>query len=211
MSIFTAKQLEFLLAPLIPAKRPGRDPELEEVARILLRRHGATALANKIIVEWSSRLRSAAGRAEYRNARVWLNCRLTAHGHAEIDRTFRHELAHLLAQARAGRRRILPHGIEWQRACADLGIGNENRCHQLPFPIRRQRRRFIYSCPNCGCTFPRTRPLRRVSACLACCRAFNRGRYDARFKLRVVRRPSGRLRGDEQIEWIEQALGEAMP
>lgn len=190
MSIFSTRQLEFLLAPLIPAKRPGRDPNLESIARILLQRHGANTLANRVIVEWSSRLRSAAGRAEYANARVLLNCRLTAHGHAEIDRTFRHELAHLLAQARAGRRRISPHGQEWRRACSDLGIGDETRCHQLPFPIKRQRRRYLYFCPNCRCNFARTRPLRRTSACLACCRAFNGGRYDPRFRLRIVRRPT---------------------
>jgi hypothetical protein len=58
----------------------------------------------------------------------------------------------------------------------------------LPFPIKRLRRRYIYTCPNCRCNFPRTRPLRRTSACLACCRAFNRGRYDPRFRLRLVRR-----------------------
>jgi SprT protein len=200
MSIFSPKQLEFLLAPLIPAKRPGRDPELESVARVLLQRHGANTLAEKIMVEWSSRLRSAAGRAEYAKARIWLNCRLTSHGQAEIDRTFRHELAHLLAQSRAGRRRIAPHGDEWRRACADLGIGDETRCHQLPFPIRRQRRRYIYSCPNCRCNFPRTRPLRRISACLACCRAFNGGRYDARFRLRIVRRAEPRRHAKRWID-----------
>ena len=121
-------------------------------------------------------------------ARVLLNRRLGAHGEAEIDRTLRHELAHLLAQFRAGRRRIAPHGMEWRRACTDLGIGGEARCHNLPFPLRRQRRRYLYACPHCQRDFPRIRPLRRTSACLACCRAFNRGRYDRRFKLRLVRR-----------------------
>src|SRR5689334_9528001 len=120
MNTLSAKQLEFLLAPLFPERRPGRDGELESIARALLRDHGAHALASRVLVEWSPRLRSAAGRAEYAKARILLNCRLSVHGEMEIDRTFRHELAHLLAQARAGRRRILPHGREWKRACADL-------------------------------------------------------------------------------------------
>ena len=101
--------------------------------------------------------------------------------------TLLHELAHLLAQFRAGRRRIPPHGAQWRRACADLGIAGEARCHNLPFPIRRQARRYVYSCPNCELEFPRTRPLRRTSACHACCRAFNRGKYDPRFRLQVRR------------------------
>jgi SprT protein len=134
-------QLEFTFASPVPARAPGRDPVLETCARALLLQHGASALAARVLVEWSARLRTAAGRAEYRVARVVLNCRLCAHGEAEIDRTLRHELAHLLAQFRAGRRRIAPHGAEWRRACADLAIAGEARCHNLPFPSRRQARR----------------------------------------------------------------------
>lgn len=181
-------QLEFTLASPVPARAPGRDPVLETCARKLLLQHGASALAARVLVEWSARLRTAAGRAEYRVPRVLLNRRLCAHGETEIDRTLRHELAHLLAQFRAGRRRIAPHGAEWRRACADLGIVGEARCHNLPFPSRRQERRYLYACPHCERDFPRTRPLRRTSACLACCRAFNRGRYDRRFELLLVSR-----------------------
>ena len=181
-------QLEFSFERNAPAKRPGRDPVLEQLARELLAPHNTPALASKVRVEWSARLRSAAGRAEVGTGRILLNCRLAEHGAMEIDRTVRHELAHLLAQARVGRRRIAPHGLEWRRACADLGIADESRCHNLPFPIRRQRRRYLYACPACRRRFSRTRRLRRTSACLACCRAFNRGRYDERFKLRLVRR-----------------------
>jgi SprT protein len=181
-------QLEFSLVFPVPEKAPGRDPALEAIAHRLLIEHDASALAAKVRIEWSKRLRTAAGRAEFRSSRVLLNCRLAVHGEAEIDRTLRHELAHLLAQFRAGRRRTAPHGAEWRRACADLGIAGEARCHDLPFPARRQERRYLYKCPHCQRDFPRTRPLRRTSACLACCRVFNRGRYDRRFKLRLVRR-----------------------
>ncbi len=181
-------QLEFTLASSLPARPPGRDPALEALARELLLQQGAPELAARVVVEWSARLRTAAGRAEYRASQVLLNCRLCAHGEAEVDRTLRHELAHLLAQSRAGRRRLAPHGIEWRRACADLGIADETRCHNLPFPTRRQARRYLYICTNCRREFPRTRPLRRSSACLACCRNYNHGRYDRRFKLQLVRR-----------------------
>jgi SprT protein len=181
-------QLEFSLESPLPMRPPGRDPALEALARELLLQNGAADLASRVIVEWSRRLRTAAGRAEYRGSRVLLNRRLSAHGEAEVDRTLRHELAHLLAQSRAGRRRIAPHGREWRRACADLGIGDETRCHTLPFPVRRMRRSHLYVCRHCRREFPRTRPLRRASACLACCRAFNHGDYDRRFRLQLVRR-----------------------
>jgi len=180
-------QLEFFLAPPLPEKPAGRDAALEAVARHLLGRQGAAALAMRVQVEWSARLRTAAGRAESRSSRILLNRRLSAHGAREIDQTLRHELAHLLAQFRAGRRRIAPHGPEWRRACADLGIPGEARCHNLPFPVQRQARRYLYVCPHCRRDFPRTRPLRRTSACLACCQAFNRGQFDRRFRLQLVR------------------------
>ncbi|HET9418672.1 MAG TPA: hypothetical protein VFO30_04970, partial [Chthoniobacterales bacterium] len=96
-------------------------------------------------------------------------------------------LAHLLAQFRAGRRRILPHGPEWRDACVDLGIADEARCHNLPFTARTFPTRFIYRCPNCRREFPRVRRIRRTVACLRCCRAYNHGEFDPRFRLQLVK------------------------
>ena len=143
-------------------------------------------MAGEVRVEWNTRLKSSAGRADYRRKLILLNPRLHEHGTAEIDRTFRHELAHLLAQFRAGRRRILPHGNEWRAACQDLGISDETRCHNLPFPISERPRRFLYKCPNCQRDFARARRIRRAIACLACCRAHNGGEFDPRFRLRLI-------------------------
>jgi len=164
----------------------GRDPELEARARELLSAVGAGALLPGLRVEWNSRMRTAAGRANYQRKIVSLNPRLCEHGEAEIDRTLRHELAHLVAHLRAGRRRISPHGPEWRQACCDLGIGDERRCHTLPFPTRSRARRLLYRCPKCNADFPRVRRIRRALACLACCRRYNRGAYDKQFQLRLV-------------------------
>lgn len=160
-----------------------RNLNLEETARELLRANGADRIARELRVEWNSRLQTAAGRADYREKLILLNPRLFEYS-TEIDRTLRHELAHILAQFRAGRRRILPHGVEWQQACVDLGIADEKRCHNLPFPARTYAARFIYRCPNCRKEFPRVRRVRRAVACLACCRKHNGGHFDPRFRLR---------------------------
>lgn len=164
---------------------PHRDVDLAATARELLRVHGASRIGRQIRVEWNFRLKTAAGRADYRQKLISLNSRLVAHPE-EIDRTLRHELAHFLAQFRAGRRRISPHGAEWQQACRDLGIPGEKRCHTLPFPAQRYAARFIYRCPNCRRDFPRVRRIRRAVACLACCSAQNGGEFDARFQLKLV-------------------------
>ena len=163
----------------------SRDVDLESKVREILYKIGVSKLASGIRVEWNSRLKTSAGRADYRKKLILLNPRLFEHP-AEIDRTLRHELAHILAQFRAGRRRILAHGDEWRAACRDLGIADEKRCHNLPFASRTYATRFVYRCPNCKQEFPRVRRLRRAVACLTCCRAHNGGEYDARFRLKLV-------------------------
>ena len=172
------------LAALQPKR--GRDRGLESLAVELLRAHGACRIASQVQVQWNSRLKSCAGRAHYRLKLISLNPLLHGYGDEEVRRTLLHELAHFLAQFRGGRRRIPPHGKEWRRACDDLGIGDEKRCHNLPFPVRQRTRRLLYRCPNCRRDFPRTRRIRRSVACLACCRSHNHGNFDKRFKLRLV-------------------------
>ena len=159
---------------------------LLQTARELLRAHGADRIARELRVEWNSRLKTAAGRADYRQKLISLNPQLFEHP-TEIDRTLRHELAHILAQFRAGRRRVLPHGAEWRQACCDLGIADEKRCHSLPFKVSESARRYVYKCPQCQRDFPRVRRIMRAVACLACCRAHNGGEFDARFRLKLVR------------------------
>ncbi|HEY3660305.1 MAG TPA: SprT-like domain-containing protein [Candidatus Udaeobacter sp.] len=163
----------------------GRAVDLETQARELLCSLGAERIATEVRVEWNSRLRTAAGRADYRQKLISLNPRLLEHP-PEIDRTLRHELAHIVAQFRQkSRRRISAHGPEWQQACRDLGIADEKRCHTLPFPAKRYAPRFIYCCPNCRRDFPRVRKIKRTVACLACCRAHNGGEFDVRFRLKL--------------------------
>ena len=165
----------------------GRDAGLEIEARKLLRSLGAKRIATEIRVEWNPRLKTAAGRADYRHKLISLNPQLVEHP-AEIHRTLRHEIAHILAQFREkSRRRILPHGPEWLKACRELGIADEKRCHTLPFPATRHAPRFIYRCPNCQRDFPRLRKIKRTVACLACCSAHSGGEFDVRFRLKLLR------------------------
>ena len=180
------QQLDFTFPSGFSPVVLGRDATLEAKAREILGALGADELAAEIHIEWNARLFSAAGRADSRRNLVSLNPRLREHDAAEIERTLRHELAHLLAQSRAGRRRISPHGTEWRKACRDLGIGDEARCHTLPFPVRQRARRFLYRCDRCGKDFPRVRRLKRTVACPECCRKFNRGKFDPTARLRLV-------------------------
>jgi predicted SprT family Zn-dependent metalloprotease len=178
-------------APVERAKfSANEDAAITAQARQLLLVLGCDALAARVRVCWNARMRTTAGLANYRDALVTLNPKLAQFGEAEIDKTLRHELAHLLAHFRAGRRRIAPHGAEWKQACRDLGLPDEKRCHNLPLPRRNVARKHVYRCENCRQEIKRVRPFRRRVACLECCRAHNRGRYHENFRLVKIALPS---------------------
>ena len=183
------RQLEFLFdTPEIFSLPSAR--ALKVRAASLLRALNAESLGARLRVEWNGQMRTTVGRADFRRCLISLNPALQRFGAAEIDRTLRHELAHLLAQFRFCKRRIRPHGREWRKACCDLGISGERAGHTLPLVGRSVPRRFIYHCQNCQGHFPRVRRIRRATACLACCRKFSGGNYDERFRLRLVKRSS---------------------
>jgi predicted SprT family Zn-dependent metalloprotease len=163
-----------------------RDDDLERRAREAILPL-APALSGVLVVGWNARMRTTAGVAVASRWEIWLNPALRGISPHEVERTLLHELAHLLAQHRVGRRRIAPHGQEWRQACQDLGIPGEGRTHQLPFEMRRMKRRYFLRCPGCGESHGRVRIPRRRIACLSCCRTHNRGLYDERFRFLVER------------------------
>ncbi len=147
------------------------------------------ALADAVHVVWNRRMRTSAGRAHYHDCRIELNPRLVGieNGAIEVERTFLHELAHLVAHHRNRGRKIQPHGREWRQACADVGIPGEGVYHQLPLQGRKIRRQYAYRCPVCDTEFERVRRFRRAVACYECCRANCGGQYDDRYRL-IMRR-----------------------
>jgi SprT protein len=171
-----------------PARPQGnRDPILEKLSRQLLGQAGCPDLP--LTVRWNPRLRTTAGLACWRTKTITLNPKLIELSPAEVQRTLRHELAHFLAQHRAGRKRIPAHGAEWRQACRDLGIPREPRCHDLPFKRAKMERKYFYACRECGLSLARVRPVKKRVACLKCCRKHNDGKYHERFRFVQVPPP----------------------
>lgn len=163
--------------------RCGHDHGLTAQCVEALQLLGLEALASVVVVEWNPRMRTTAGRAFWPCGRIELNPKLESLSPAEVRRTLLHELAHLVAYARAGRRRIAAHGAEWRMACADLGIPGERATHSLPLPGRTMQRKWRYECPACGEGFERVRKMKRRAACYTCCKEHNGGYYHRKFKL----------------------------
>jgi predicted SprT family Zn-dependent metalloprotease len=173
---------------IIRAKRHTqghRDEVLEKKAWELLQPY-ASALAERVRVRWNPRLRTTAGLAFYHSWEILLNPALKTISEVEIEKTLKHELAHLLARDRSGTKRIAPHGKEWRQACIDLGIPREKTTHQLPFARRKQQRKFFYRCPRCDQHLSRVRKPHRDIACLSCCRKHAGGKYDKRFRYQLI-------------------------
>ncbi len=151
------------------------DEELTQRALNLLMLFPERAqLVKTLKVRWNRRMRSAAGRAFWPDARIELNPRLNDISEDEVERTLRHELAHILVYARYGPRRQA-HGAEWQLFCTQLGIPGEPATHRLALPSRKMKKHFRYTCPSCQQSFERVRKLKRRSACYECCKTFNGG------------------------------------
>ena len=162
---------------------PKVDGGLTEWCREKAEFLGLPELARKVQVTWNARMQTTAGRAWWPDRLIELNPKLKDQPPEEMWRTLRHELAHLVAYERAGRRRIEVHGAEWRAACAELGIPNEQPFHTLPFKRKRMKRNFAYICPQCLTTIRRVKRINRVVACYACCRKYSGGLYDRRFQL----------------------------
>jgi SprT-like family len=95
---------------------------------------GLGVLAAKLSVLWNSRMRSTAGLAYPNTSQIVLNPKLRGFGWAEVERTLLHELAHLVAHHRCGRRRISPHGPEWRRAWPTRPVATTCLCPDAKWP-----------------------------------------------------------------------------
>lgn len=144
---------------------------------------GLMDLARRLVVTWNRRMRSTAGRAFWPEVRIELNPKLLDLAPDEVRGTMLHELAHLVAYARAGRKRIKAHGMEWRLACCDLGIPNESATHNLPLPTREMPRKWRYTCPVCEEAIERVRKMKRYAGCYRCCQEYNGGYYHKKFRL----------------------------
>lgn len=173
----------FRPAPSAPAKPERDDRGLGVWCADTAAALGLPELARRVRVVWNPRMQTTAGRAWWPDRVIELNPKLRECEPEQLWRTLKHELAHLVAYERCGRRRIEPHGPEWRAACGELGIAGEQPFHNLPFKRRRMKRKHAYVCPNCLVTIHRVKPIQRAVACYDCCRKFNRGAYHDRFRL----------------------------
>ncbi len=105
---------------------------------------------------WKNRLRVTAGMAYTAEGKIALSSVLLD-SREKLERTLKHEYAHLLAVARHGKR-ATGHGKHWRQAMLDLGEKPEVY-HRYPAKRNQSRQRVGYVCDRCGVTVVRKRRL----------------------------------------------------
>lgn len=126
-------------------------------------------------VVMSDRLRTTLGRAYLQKNRIELNAALLEKYPHELEPTFAHELAHLVAPMLYGRAG-LAHQIGWKKVMHLFGYPPE-RTHKLPVGEKKRPHR-VMAHASCGCpervhkikpvTFRKMRYGRRRYICLKC-------------------------------------------
>ena len=131
---------------------------------------------------WNRRFRGLAGRIECRSKTIELS---SAHyeqcGIGAMGIVLVHEMIHLALFTER-----LPHGHTGEFKRRSYSLGLPRIYHELPLPNRLVRpKRYVYAC-TCGLQVESKIRFRAPRACATCCRKFNRGRFDRRFRLFLV-------------------------
>lgn len=101
----------------------------------------------------------------------------------DIQDTILHEIAHALVPRTVENR---PHGPIWRKIALAIGCNGERCGEAKMLPPKEPQHVYTYACTNCGKAYWRRRRRRLQIACGTCCKKYNQGKYDARFKLRLV-------------------------
>lgn len=143
------------------------------------------ALARSLMAEhmtepgWSFRFDNGQrrfGACHYHSRVISLSKSLTLLNKESLVRdTLLHEIAHALAGFEAA------HGPKWKEVASKIGA-TPKACYD-PESVVAMEGKFKYQCPKCFHVISRIRPLRKIRACLRCCKKYADGKYDEQFKL----------------------------
>lgn len=138
-------------------------------------------------LSWNSRLRSSAGRfipgsrKLFRSRPPWIEIALYLKDEPEALKHIRDTLAHeMIHYWLWDRRRPYGHTEEFYAKMNLMGVSRYNPVPKIKPP------KYLYQCPGCEKEFPTKRRLGTL-ACLTCCKTHTQGRFDSRFKLKLVK------------------------
>jgi predicted SprT family Zn-dependent metalloprotease len=113
------------------------------------------------------------GSCNYAQKTISMSRQLTVRrSDAEVRNTMLHEIAHALTPGHG-------HNAIWRAKARSIGC-NAERCTSTA-PENRVPGKWVAICPGCSVRSERHRRPKRPTACLACCRRFNGGRFSPEY------------------------------
>lgn len=135
------------------------------------------------LLVWNAKLRTSAGRffpgGRVREAKIEVASYLleVENASTHIRDTLAHEMIHFWLWVR---RKPYGHTDTFWEKMQAMGVSRYNSvARKLPF-------KYVYACESCRKEFKARRRLGML-ACLSCCKAFSQGKYDARFRLILIK------------------------
>ncbi len=129
----------------------------------------------EIDIEIADRFKRKAGQYHHGERKIRISRHLLENHPEEVIETIKHELGHALVMHRHGKRKIKPHGKEWNSMMEELGVSNPEACHSLQLTdykyivrctnsecdaelgryrkSRLVKKPGLYACKKCGCSF----------------------------------------------------------
>lgn len=108
----------------------------------------------------------------------WL-CRQNLQNSLQLEDTIRHEIAHAIDYVQRG---TSDHSRRWVSVALQV-LCNGERCYtseQIQVTVKTK---YTLKCPKCEVERPSHKAKKRLSACGACCKKYNGGRYSTEFIL----------------------------
>jgi len=116
------------------------------------------------------------GRCNFSRKEITMSRELTLLNNEEecID-TILHEIAHVIVGPGNG------HNSNWKRKAIEIGC-NGRRNHEAITP----KGKYQYICPKCETITRQFRISKKSAGCYYCCTKYNNGKYDVKYRLRLM-------------------------
>lgn len=120
------------------------EKELKEVTEYLIKKFD---LRIDIEVEIADRFKQKAGQYRHGERKIRISRHLIDNHPGEVIETLKHELGHAVTMHRHRKRRIKPHGKEWESIMEEMEVDKPKACHNLQLTEYS----YVVKCTNSNC------------------------------------------------------------
>jgi len=79
------------------------------------------------------------------------------------------------------------HGRFFKNLCQSYGTVSNHTAHRKDVKVPEPKKYYLYRCDGCGKEIKNMKYTNKGSACINCCKKYNNGRYDEKYRFKLVR------------------------